>query len=57
LVDYNETLLKTKPAAKARTRRGRRSGGGKATPNTQDAAATKAPVEAKNTENTSDEKE
>jgi large subunit ribosomal protein L17 len=58
LVDYNETLLKTKPAAKARTRRGRRSGGGKATPNTQDAAVeTKAPVEAKNTENTSDDKE
>jgi large subunit ribosomal protein L17 len=29
LVDYNETMLKNKPAAKARTRRGRR--GGKAT--------------------------
>jgi large subunit ribosomal protein L17 len=55
LVDYNETMLKTKPAAKARTRRSRR--GGKATTSTQPDATGNAPVEAKNDTNTPENKE
>jgi large subunit ribosomal protein L17 len=55
LVDYNETMLKTKPAAKARTRRSRR--GGKAATNPQAATTGNTPVKAKETENTSDNKE
>ena len=60
LVDYNETMLKNKPAAKARTRRGRR--GSKATvnaadttPKTETAPATKP--EATETNNAEDKVE
>lgn len=54
LVDYNETLLKAKPAAKARTRRSRR--GSKPAASTQ-AAAGDAKAETKDTDNAPENKE
>ncbi len=51
LVDYNETMLQNKPAAKTRTRRSRRGGGSKATVNAGAATTENTPATPKAEEN------